>query len=155
MEIFKQKNIEYINVSHSVGKHGNNNPDDVMLVQALLKVVEDNHLGGIPKQKRPYPTGTFTSETSDLIRKFQNAQRKVYANGQHTFRDGIVNKAVGSIFVNGTKRPRTIIALNDAAIESMLLNNFGEDSLRALLVNYFPCLRQAFSKLDFSDVIDL
>lgn len=68
--------------------------------------------------------------------------------------EGRINKATER-FAPGTKRIRTIIALNDALIEGMLLEGFEAKSSKYYIVKIFPRLKDEFSKLKGDHLIDL
>jgi hypothetical protein len=154
MELLRVNRIEYLNVSYSVGKGGVNNRDDVMLVEAILKVLDDKWVGGVPRGRRPSPNGTATNETFGLIYKFQVAHQKA-TSSPRPIRDGFINKAKGGRCVPGTNRPWTIIAMSDALVETMLLETTRDITPRAFLLLKFPQMALAFSKLRIDNVIDI
>lgn len=78
-ELLLLANFEYLNVSNSVGRGGVNQHDDVLVVQALLKLIPKKYLGEIGAEYRPFPTGTLDKETLYFIKKFQSSAEKYRA----------------------------------------------------------------------------
>ncbi len=65
-----------LNVSHTVGAGGRNDPGDVMLIQAMFQFIAASRLGpealGVNSMDDvPAPTGKFDSKTAQLIKAFQ------------------------------------------------------------------------------------
>lgn len=152
-EVIMINDFEYLNVSHTVGRGGVNHPDDVIVVQAMLKLIRDNHLKGIRVADRPAPTGTLTKDTLKLIRTFQSAQEEV--TGFKTYESGSIQKAVGGRTAHGTKRFWTIISLNYALMDAMLLLDLEETHPRILLGKFFSSLRPVLAKIETPNKIDL
>lgn len=152
-EVIVIDDFEYLNVSHTVGRGGVNHPDDVIVVQAMLKLITDIHLKGVRVADRPVPTGALTKDTLRLIKTFQSTQEKL--TGFKTFETGSIRKAVGGRAAHGTKRLWTIISLNYALMDAMLVLELEEKYPRVLLSKFFSSLRPVLAKIETPNRIDL
>lgn len=117
----------FINLTASVGRHGINNKNDVMVVQALCNYGLSTN--GDFAGKLPQPTGAMDRNTRSFIKKLQHHLKKLKAGGITI--DGRIDRAKGQ-FVEGKKSIWTIIHLNDLAQERWLFcgsrnNNYIED----------------------------
>lgn len=152
-EVLIINDFEFLNVSHTIGRGGVNHPDDVIVVQAMLKLITDNYLKGVRVSDRPVPTGTLTKDTLRLIKTFQSTQEKL--TGFKTYESGLIHKAVGGRTAHGTKRFWTIISLNYALMDAMLLLELEETQPRILLSKFFSSLRPVLAKIESPNRIDL
>ncbi|MBS1795255.1 MAG: hypothetical protein JSS81_24100 [Acidobacteria bacterium] len=109
------ENREYANVGAPVGAmRALNNPDDVMIVQALMMTIA-LHCEWFDVRMLSAPYGTFDEKTAKGITRFQNyAQRELYGRRMFIAQDGRVSPARGRKQW-GTNCLWTIIALNDVA----------------------------------------
>lgn len=104
-----EANTDVLNVKATVGKNGVNNSGDVYLVQAMFYEILP-YVYGIPDYRIPYPTGTYDSQTANLILKYQ--EESSLSRRVKVWRDGFINRAVGS-HVPGKKRVWTITYMNE------------------------------------------
>lgn len=132
---------KFINVTATVGANGVNLKEDVMVVQALLKLaLEPNpDFRGV---EFPEPTGTFNEATAQLIKKYQRNH-----NRRHTQKvsiDGRIDPARGGHYAFGTKKLWTIFSLNIKALETAILYGYKDpveeickrwNSIRGILIN--------------------
>jgi len=104
----------YYNVSYAVGVGGNNRPDDVMLVQYLLKKVFEN-----AKYSPAKPTSQMTVDgfygpiTASYIKAYQRRDQVVNPSASVVV-DGRIDKAVSADGLSGdiSERVYCIAALN-------------------------------------------
>jgi hypothetical protein len=148
-EILMLDGYEYLNVSHSVGKNGVNQPNDVLAVQALLRVIDRSYLGGIKEHQRPYPTGTMTPELLSLINIFQ----KSFFKREHSRTTGSFIRKARTMFVPGSKRVYTIIALNHAVNSTNFVYQdqfFAKEtsSTKDYILSIYPSLKTALSRMN-------
>jgi len=126
--------LNFFNVSSSVGRTGVNNTDDVYLVQAMLRELPDRKRGDITLNECPIPTGTLDYRTQNLIKKYQyffvNRDDRVVS-------DGMISHAKG-LQPNGSRRHWTIIRLNFDLLEVATLN--ANISVFDYLMNKYPRL---------------
>jgi hypothetical protein len=103
---------DYLNVSAVVGgQDGVNHPDDVMLVQALLRYLPAN-VRGVADRECPLPNGTFDKATARAIRKYQEVTNKNYEGRSRLIPDGRVSPGQGKLLFGRGAYIWTIITLN-------------------------------------------
>ncbi|NOT58222.1 MAG: hypothetical protein HOP18_26765 [Deltaproteobacteria bacterium] len=107
---------EHVNVSDIVGVGGSNEKFDVMLIQALFKLVELK-LGGFGITDLPEPTGFFDGKTGRVIWEFQ---KKWKAEAQRV--DGKIHPGnYKNRVIQGGGRRMTITLLNNVAYDELII----------------------------------
>jgi len=106
----------FINVSAVVGKSGVNNKNDVLVVQAMIKIVAPEKLK-VRHDECPEPTGTFDKRLVSLIKRYQAHNSKFVSPC-----DGHIYPAKGESY-HGSKKLWTIIKLNQDVAEIFLLSD--------------------------------
>lgn len=118
---------DIINVTATVGANGVNNPEDVIIVQALLKFALEPRpdYRGV---RFPEPSGANVVTTAQIIKKYQRHQSR---SGSRVSIDGRVDPLKGGIYAYGKKKMWTIYTLNLDAVETALLSGAG-DPIKAI-----------------------
>jgi hypothetical protein len=127
---------DFLNVSTTVGKNGVNHEGDVLLIQAMFYEVLP-YVYGIPRDSIPYPTGTYDTKTGYLILQYQ--EKSSLSRGVKVWRDGFINRAVGS-HVPGKKRIWTITYLNEDLYYVHASQGYEGDYVQ-WLINRYPELQ--------------
>jgi hypothetical protein len=104
---------DFLNVSEVVGgPDGINLPDDVMVVQALLRFLGE-FWRGFPDKECPGITGAFDNMTRDAIKKYQKVHNRDRSKALgRLVQDGRVSPARGRFVFGGGKFTWTIVSLN-------------------------------------------
>lgn len=145
-------NLTYdaVNVHYRVGSSGENRPDDVMLVQALFRligyepVIARRQLG-VPVAQLPEITGNCDARTQSCIRAFQRTNHSKLLNPY----DGVIHPASYEnrrVAANGTRM--AIMLLSEFAGEAALMRverDGGADTLIPRLVQLEPRLKCALT----------
>ena len=120
----------FINVSAVVGDNNAvNYHDDVLVVQALLKYLDERQRG-IPDTACPEPTGCFSTQTGMIIREYQKLTRK--RNKKKIVVDGRVSPAQGKFNFGRSEYMWTIRSLNTDAFTHDLLSGACRGYIRAI-----------------------
>jgi len=142
---------DFLNVSAVVGgKDGVNHPDDVMLVQALLRYLPPG-LRGVWDQDCPLPNGTFNEITSNAIKQYQrNVNNRPGRDCGRIVEDGRVSPAESKYLFGGGAYMWTIINLNKDAVRVAKSRGFSkENSYMDDIYGLWPQVKQAVYRFDY------
>jgi hypothetical protein len=140
---------EQVNVHYRVGRGGENRPDDVMLVQALFKLIAyepglaDRQLG-VSIAQLPEITGNCDARTQSCIRAFQLKNHNRLLNPY----DGVIHPASYEnrrVLSSGVRMAITL--LSEFAVDASLVRagSGGSDDLIKDLVRIEPRLKCALT----------
>ena len=139
LEVFNS--MELINVSESVGgKRAVNLPDDVAVVQALLKYSLERRRF-FRNSRFPEPNGIMDGNAAGLIKKYQVYSNRIRRHVQIAA-DGRIDPAEG-MNANGKKAMWTILMLNYEALEAWLLDGCKNENYIRDLSARFPQIKRA------------
>ena len=102
---------DFMNVSAVVGPGGVNQPDDIIVVQALLRYLPAD-LRGVSDRDCPLITGAFDSPTRDAIEMYQRSYNLRPNRKGRIIEDGRVSPAENRTLFGGGDYTWTIIRLN-------------------------------------------
>jgi hypothetical protein len=140
--------IETVNVHYRVGRGGENRPDDVMLIQALFRLIASDPVItsrqlGIPVAQIPEVTGSCDARTQNCIWAFQWKNCHQLLNV-----DGVIHPAsYENRRLSGAKGVRlmAITLLTGFAYDAVLMRNLGDSSVATGLVEFEPRLKSALA----------
>jgi hypothetical protein len=148
--LFKFNQTNYFNISETVGIDGVNLPDDVYLVQALLRELYLNSMRSSPLAIAPIPTGVFNNATAQAIEMYKqvtNKMSKKYPLHKNPFGalEGVsklyykkhINPIQGSIFAFGTNHRWAIAQMQEDLFTGLALNN-NFDGVASYLYDKYP-----------------
>jgi hypothetical protein len=127
-----------INLTASVGEHGTNLKNDVMVVQAMLKTALEGRIlfRGV---RFPHPTGAINKETIKLIKQYQRYEKE---SRTRITVDGRIDPAKGERRF-GKCSFWTILALNSLVFERWFLSDMPHNNPIEDLCHKFPQLYTA------------
>lgn len=142
--IFKYKEIEYLNIDATVGLDGVNNRDDVYLVQAFLYEVLTDKSFNFAVKRPPLPTGTFDAETKIALAEYKRICNQIAASTSRS--DGNnkvyyinhIDPIQDSIFAFGTKVLWALARLNGEILDVM--RNDSSHSVKEYMFKKYPDL---------------
>lgn len=126
-----------LNVTRSVGDKGVNSPDDVYLVQALLRELTTGRRGGNNNGIiYPFPTGRWDRDTRFCLQLYQQKnQQTCTSHRDRIATDCLINHAVGERSPRKNK-PWTILQMNYDVIEGYMLQGFSGTHIEVLMEKY-------------------
>lgn len=140
---FNYQGFKYLNIDGTVGIDGDNKPDDVFLVQALLFEVLTNRFADRGVKSPPPPTGVFNLETRVALANYKsikNTMASKYPVGNpKVYYETHIDPIKGSIFAFGTNNPWSMVKLQGDIIDMLVMKGIN-DSVNDYMFKKYPRL---------------